>query len=203
MLAGIKVERIADVGSMQMTAKDHLYLEIFKALHRSLGLLHHAVAEIVRGRCKVMMGDHNANRIRRRAAEDFFAIIQLRLQDPAVADRRVRGRGIQSGDDSTLNAQYGVQIRRNNFAVQPMGIHHSFGESIQRDIVIARNDKAWYIRQLCQKGFRSFKLVSFGSLRQIATDNNGVGIQLWRDPQHGFTNLWDVRRTKVQIGDLQ
>ena len=59
-----------------------------------------------------------------------------------------------------------------------MRIHDSFGESIPRDIVIARNDETWNIRQLCQKGFRSFTLVSFGSLRQIATHNEGVGIQL-------------------------
>ena len=186
-----------------MASHDYLNVKICKTLHRSFCFLHRAVAEIIRCRCKVMMSNYDPDCILRSVAENPFAIIQLRLQNPTVTDRRVGGCGIQTCDDCTVDLQHWIQIRRNDFPVKPVRIHHSFSESIQWHIVIARDHQTRNTRQLRKKRFRSFKLFSLRALSQIAADDDGVSIQFGSDSQNRFTNLWDVGRTKVQIRDLQ
>ena len=57
--AWIEVERITDVGSMQMPAKDHIDPHLNEPFHRSLRLRHGLVAFVVRRWCEVMMGDND------------------------------------------------------------------------------------------------------------------------------------------------
>ena len=157
-----------------MSAQHQFDIQFPEDLHGSDSLLHSFVSQAIRSRNKRMMSHHNPNRIGGSIAEQLSARLKLTSKDPTITDRRVWRRRIDSCDDRFAHSQNGIQLRRYDLLIETMGSQHPLQESIERHIVVSRNDQLWYRRQTRQKISSRLKLLPLCTLCQIAADDDGV-----------------------------
>ena len=86
VMSGKEIQRIANVGPMQVPAQNHLHFMLDKTVDSAPCLRHGDVYLLVVAGRKMMMSDHDPNLVIRRRCERLLHVFQLIPVYPAVGD---------------------------------------------------------------------------------------------------------------------
>ena len=164
---GEHVERVADVGAMQMAAQNHLDPHIDKRLERTARTGHRTVPLVVGRRSEVMVRYDDAQIAGRRCRKGRSSKVDLALTNAAIDDGRMRLGGIESDKGRPCNAYHSVEFVADVLTVVAVWRDEPFKDAVQRHIVVSRHNHAWHGGQTLQKRCRISKLGHLGALGEI------------------------------------
>ena len=84
-----KIQRVADIGSVQVSAQDHLDLLLDKAVDRTPCAGHRDIEDLVVSRCEVMVGNNDASHVLGHCRKHLFTMPQLMTMQSAVGNGAV------------------------------------------------------------------------------------------------------------------
>ena len=147
------------------------------------------------------MGDHDLADLVRHGLQELLHLQQAAQGDAAVLDRPAKG-GVDPHHQHLAVAPDRLELRAEVLPVGAEGIEEPLPDAVEGDVVIARHHQAGH-RDAVDEGAGLAELLGRGPLRQVAGDDDEIRPVAVDQLQHPLGDPGQVRRSEVDVGDVQ